>query len=98
MPTVELHVATELLAHYDIAAPVIGGRELGRSQDPGTADVTVITLDMDDAPEGAHRMDVMMERVLHKGTRIVSVTYLDADGAQLATIERPPDSGWFQQP
>lgn len=97
MTAVELSVDNDLLPHYEIMKPFIGGPELGRHTDPFADHVTVITLDMGEAPEGAATMEIIMERVLHKGTRIVSATYYDKAGQALTTIERPADSGWIHQ-
>ncbi|MGW2048550.1 hypothetical protein ACWCPF_25710 [Streptomyces sp. NPDC001858] len=97
MAAVELAVDNELLNDYDVMQPFIGGPELGRRIDPFADHVTFITLDIDEAPETAATMEIMMECVLHHGTRIVSATYYDEAGTKLATVERPADSGWMHQ-
>lgn len=97
MSGVEVSVDNDLLPHYEIMKPFIGGPELRRHTDPFADHVTVITLDMDEAPVGATTMEIIMERVLHKGARIVSATYHDKAGQVLTTIERPADSGWIHQ-
>lgn len=98
MGAVELSVDNDLLPDYEIMKPFIGGPELGRHADPFADHTTVITLDMDEAPDEAATIEIIMERVLHKGARIVSATYHDKAGKALTTIERPADSGWIHQP
>lgn len=97
MAAVELAVNNELLPDYEIMRPFIGGAELGRRTEPFADHITVITLDMDEAPEQAATMEIMMKRVRDQGTRIVSATYYDSAGQTLATIERPADSGWIHR-
>ncbi|MCX4816759.1 hypothetical protein OG601_47425 [Streptomyces sp. NBC_01239] len=97
MAAVELAVDNERLPDYEIMKPFIGGCELGRRSDPFVDHITVVTLDMEEAPDQAATMEIMMERVLGQGTRVATATYYDSAGAKLATIERPPDSGWIHQ-
>jgi|ERR1043165_801019 hypothetical protein len=98
MAAVDLPVDDELLPYFDASHSAIGGRELGRRHDHYNPGVTLITLDMDEAPAEARTMEVVLERVLHEGSRILSITYCDADGRQLLTTERPGDSGRINEP
>ncbi|MEV0556224.1 hypothetical protein AB0I27_22580 [Streptomyces sp. NPDC050597] len=96
MAVVELAVENELLPDYETMQPSIGGQETGRRPCPYAEHVTLIALDMAEAPDNSTTMEVVLERVLNKGTRIVSAAYSDSDGNQLAFIQRPDDTGWIQ--
>lgn len=95
MTAVDLPVDDELLPYFEAARQAIGGQEARRRPDPNRPGTTLVTLDMDDAPAEARTMEVVLERVLHKGTRILGITYCDAEGRQLATTEPPGDTGWI---
>lgn len=98
MPAVDLPVADDLLPYFEAARTAIGGRETGRRPDQYNPGVTLVTLDMNDAPAEARTMEVVLERGLHQGSRILSITYCDADGRQVLTVESDGDSGWIEEP
>jgi len=96
MSIVDLHVQTSMMPHFETARPYMGGLEVGRRQHPYQADVTILSMDMDEAPDGAVTMELILERVLGKGIRILRTIYYGADSKQVGVIDRYDNGGWIQ--
>lgn len=95
MAAVQLAVANELLPHFETIRTHIGGPEISRRPSQDADDVTIVTLDMDEASDQAAIMEIALQHVHGKGSRILNVTYYDIGGRALATIERSVDR-WIQ--
>jgi hypothetical protein len=96
MSIVDLHFQTEMLPHFEAARAHVEGHEVGRRQCPYRDDVTILSMDMDEAPPGATTMELILERVLDKGSRILRTIYYGADGKQVGATERYGNGGWIQ--
>lgn len=82
MATVELHIAAELLDDFEAIRPKLNGRETGRR--PGSVDgVTILDIEMDDAPPHAKSMEILME-VVDGRAHVKEIHYWDEHGIFIA--------------
>lgn len=89
MPAVDIRVAEFLLPHYETALQALGGTEIERTPDPTDAIITVITVDMPGVPAEARTMSADLTLTADRPAHIQSAVYLDAHGAELATVTYP---------
>ena len=95
MSIVELRVHNAFFAEYEAMRPYLSGQEVTRREDPHRPDYTLIDIDMDDAPEDATPMEIVLKKVRGKGAHIQAITYYDTDRQQLAISERYNNGGWL---
>lgn len=81
--TVEMQVATQLLPKFEALAHLIPGKEVGRRPMPWTdGEVTIVEMDMEDAPPDARTMEVVMTQTRHE-TVVDEIRYFDKHGTFL---------------
>jgi hypothetical protein len=85
MATVELHVANELLPDFDAIRPKINGREIGRRPSPTAMGITILEMEMPDAPSQARTMELVM-RLVDGQPEISETHYWDEHGIFLAPV------------
>jgi hypothetical protein len=84
MATVELHVANELLEDFEAIRPKLKGRETGRRPSPVDG-VTILDMQMDDAPKQAATMEVLVRRT-NDQPEVSEIHYWDEHGIFLAPV------------
>lgn len=95
MSVVELHVYDNMLTTFDGMRRLIGGQEVGRRPSPEQPDVTIINMEMPNAPAGATAMDVHFRKVYDEATgetttSIYATTWYDTDGRQISHAPQDP--------
>ncbi|WP_406418409.1 hypothetical protein [Streptomyces sp. NBC_01614] len=82
MATVELHVDNELLDVFEGIRPKLNGLEVGRHPSP-VEGVTVLDMDMADAPPHAKTMEVVVS-VASGQPDVIEIHYWDERGIFIA--------------
>ncbi|MEU8829346.1 hypothetical protein [Streptomyces sp900116325] len=85
MATVEMHVATELLDEFDTIRGQIEGREVRRRTHPTRAGVTILDMEMADAPPQATQMEPVLT-MEHGQVHVREIHYWDRHGIFLAPV------------
>jgi hypothetical protein len=84
MTTVDLHIDNQLLDGFDAIRDQLNGRETGRR--PSSVDgVTILEMDMVDAPAQAATMEVVVQRVGDRA-EVREIHYWEAHGIFLAPV------------
>jgi hypothetical protein len=85
MTTVELHIASELLDDFESISPLLSGREVGRRPSPTVDGVTILDMEMANAPTQAETMEVVVRRV-GDHPEVKEIHYWDEHGIFLAPV------------
>lgn len=85
MGTVELHIADELLDDFEAIRPQLNGRETGRRPSPTCDACTILDMEMNDAPDQAKTMEVVVSRV-NGQPEISEIHYWEEHGIFLAPV------------
>ncbi|MFI8439944.1 hypothetical protein ACIGKG_04910 [Streptomyces rochei] len=85
MATVELHIANEMLDHFNAIRPHLNGRETGRRPSPIAMGITILDMEMDGAPEQAKTMEVVLH-LIDGQPKISEIHYWDKRGIFLAPV------------
>jgi len=82
MATAELHITNEPLGDFEAIRPKLNGREVARRPSPVDG-VTILDMEMADAPKQAATMEVVVRRVDGQ-PEISEIHYWDEHGIFLA--------------
>jgi hypothetical protein len=85
MAAVELHIANELLGDFEVIRPKLNGRETGRRPSPTVDGVTILDMEMANAPTQAKTMEVVVQRV-GGHAEVKEIHYWDEHGIFLAPV------------
>lgn len=83
MATVELHIANEMLDHFETIRPHLDGRETGRRPSTTAMGVTILDMKMDGAPDQAKTMEVVLH-LIDGQPKVSAIHYWDEHGIFLA--------------
>ncbi|MFD3999839.1 hypothetical protein [Streptomyces rubiginosohelvolus] len=85
MAAVELHIANEMLDHFETIRPHLDGRETGRRGSPTAMGVTILDMQMEGAPEQAKTTEVVLH-LIDGQPKINAIHYWDKHGIFLAPV------------
>jgi len=89
MAAVDTRVADPLLPHIDTTLEAVGATEILRKPDLDQPGITILTLDMPDAPASAHTVTFDLAFTTDRPAYISSATYFDENGADIKTVAYP---------
>ena len=89
MPAVDVRIADPLLPYVATTLGAIGATEILRKPDLDEGGITILTLDIPDAPAKARTMTVDLAFATDRPAYISSATYLDENGADIKTVAYP---------